>query len=281
MSSRPLILVTNDDGFYSRGLTALVEALDAVGEVAVVAPDREQSGVARMISLGRPLRAVPRGPLRWTVDGSPTDCVYLAVHNLLGRAPALVVSGINRGPNLADDVTYSGTVAGAMEAALLGLPAFAISLDGHSPFDFGPAAAFGVEVARFMLGRTWAPRTMLNVNVPDTEGAPIERFTWARGGRRVYGHIVTERVDPRGRSYYWLGGNRLGYEPVEGSDCDAVAAGVAAITPLDLDLTHHALLDALRGSGLPGFQETAFEEAGIEAAGVEGAGVEETEGEGT
>lgn len=252
MSSRPLILVTNDDGYYSRGLTALAEALEAVGDVAVVAPDREQSGVARMISLGRPLRARPRGPSRWTVDGSPTDCVYLAIHNLLPRPPALVVSGINRGPNLADDVTYSGTVAGAMEAALLGLPAFAISLDGHSPFEFEPAAAFGVRVARLMLSRSWAPRTMLNVNVPDTKGAPVERFVWARGGRRDYGHIVTERLDPRGRTYYWLGGNRLDYEPVEGSDCDAVAAGVAAITPLDLDLTHHALLAELRDVDLPG-----------------------------
>ncbi|MCB9541764.1 MAG: 5'/3'-nucleotidase SurE [Myxococcales bacterium] len=254
MTTRPLILVTNDDGFYAEGIRALAEALTAVGEVAVIAPDREQSGVARMISLGRPLRALPRGPLRWTVDGSPTDCVYLAVHNLLPRAPDLVVSGINRGPNLADDVTYSGTVAGAMEAALLGLRAFAISLDGGAPFDYGPAAELAVRVAAFMLGREWAPRTMLNVNVPDTDGAPLTGFRWTRGGRRDYGHIVTEREDPRGRAYYWLGGNRLGFEPVEGSDCDAVHEGLAAITPLDLDLTHHALLEELAAVELPGIE---------------------------
>lgn len=254
MTTRPLILVTNDDGFYASGISALASALESLGDIAVVAPDREQSGVARMISLGRPLRARPRGVLRWTVDGSPTDCVYLAVHNLLPRPPALVVSGINRGPNLADDVTYSGTVAGAMEAALLGLPAFAISLDGGAPFDYGPAAAFAVHVARFMLGRAWAARTMLNVNVPDTAGAPVEGFRWTCGGRRDYGHIVTARDDPRGRAYYWLGGNRLGFQPVEGSDCDAVDAGVAAITPLNLDLTHQALLAELAGVELPGVE---------------------------
>ncbi len=245
MIDRPLILVTNDDGAFARGIAALAGALESVGEVAVVAPDREQSGVARMISLDRPLRATQRGPLSWIVDGSPTDCVYLAVHNLLPRPPALVVSGINRGPNLADDVTYSGTVAGAMEAALLGLPAFAISLNGSRDLDYGPAAAFAVDVARFMLGRSWSPRTLLNVNVPDTAGAPVKGLRWSRGGRRDYGYTVTQREDPRGRSYYWIGGSKLGFEPVAGSDCDAVADGLAAITPLTLDLTHHALLAEL------------------------------------
>lgn len=251
MQRPPLILVTNDDGYHAPGIGALAEALTALGEVAVVAPDREQSGVARLISLGRPLRARPRAALRWTVDGSPTDCVYLAVHELLPRAPDLVVSGINRGPNLADDVTYSGTVAGAMEGALLGLRAFAISLDGRSPLEYGPAAAFAVKVAGLMLERTWPARTMLNVNVPDTGGAPLKGFRWTRGGLRDYGHTVTVRDDPRGRPYYWLGGNRLGYFPLDGSDCDAIAEGYAAITPLNLDLTHERLLETLREVDLP------------------------------
>ncbi len=254
MADRRLILVTNDDGFYAPGIQALAEALGALGDVAVVAPDQERSGVARLISLGRPLRARPRGELRWTVDGSPTDCAYLAIHELLPRAPDLVVSGINRGPNLADDVTYSGTVAGAMEAALLGLKAFAISLDGRPPLDYGPATTVAVAVAELMLNRRWPVRTMLNVNVPDTRGEPVTGFRWTRGGLRDYGHTVTVREDPRGRPYYWLGGDRLGYYPLDGSDCDAVAEGLAAITPLDLDLTHEKLLAAMSEVDLPGFE---------------------------
>lgn len=254
MSSPPLILITNDDGFYAPGIKALAAAMGQIGDVAVVAPDRERSGVARMISLGRPLRVRPRGARQWTVDGTPTDCVYLAMHELLSVRPSLVVSGINRGPNLADDVTYSGTVAGAMEASLLGLTAFAVSLDGREPLDYGPAAEFAVTVARFMMAQSWPRRTMLNVNVPDTRGAPVEGFRWTCSGDRDYGHTVTTRRDPRGLPYYWLGGDRLGFEPVPGSDCDAVDEGLAAITPLNLDLTHQGLLERLGEVDLPGYE---------------------------
>ncbi len=254
MSNRRLILVTNDDGFHAPGIKALAAALEALGDVAVVAPDREQSGVARMITLGRPLRARPRGHLRWTVDGSPTDCCYLALHELLPRAPDLVVSGINRGPNLADDVTYSGTVAGAMEGALLGFKSFAISLDGWPPKHYEPAAEVAVRVAEVMLSRDWPRRSMLNVNVPDTQGAPVSGFRWTRGGLRDYGHKVTVRHDPRGRPYYWLGGDRLGHHPLDGSDCDAIDQGLVAITPIDLDLTHERLLDALADVDVPGLE---------------------------
>jgi len=249
-----LILVTNDDGFHAPGIQALAGSLEALGDVAVVAPDREQSGVARMINLGRPLRARSRGHLRWTVDGSPTDGSYLALHELLPRPPDLVVSGINRGPNLADDVTYSGTVAGAMEAALLGFKAFAISLDGWPPKHYGPAAQVAVTVAEMVLAREWPKRSMLNVNVPDTDGAPVRGFRWTRGGLRDYGHTVTVRRDPRGLPYYWLGGDRLGHYPVTGSDCDAVDAGLVSITPLTLDLTHEKLLASLSEVDLPGLE---------------------------
>lgn len=254
VSARRLILVTNDDGFHAPGIKALADALETIGDVAVVAPDREQSGVARMINLGRPLRVRARGPLRWTVDGSPTDCCYLALHELLPRAPDLVVSGINRGPNLADDVTYSGTVAGAMEGALLGFKSFAISLDGWPPKHYGPAGQVAVRVAELMLARRWPARTMLNVNVPDTDGAPVTGFRWTRGGLRDYGHTVTVRHDPRGRPYYWLGGDRLGHYPLTGSDCDAVAEGLASITPLNLDLTHEKLLASLAEVDVPGLE---------------------------
>lgn len=254
MQSRRLILVTNDDGFHAPGIKALADALEVLGDVAIVAPDRERSGVARMINLGRPLRARSRGPLRWTVDGSPTDCTYLALHELLPRRPDLVISGINRGPNLADDVTYSGTVAGAMEGALLGFKSFSISLDGWPPTHYGPAGQVAVIVAQMMLERDWPRRTMLNVNVPDTDGQPVGGFRWTRGGLRNYGHTVTVREDPRGRPYYWLGGARLGHYPMPGSDCDTVDEGLVSITPLNLDLTHEALLAELSEVDLPGLE---------------------------
>jgi 5'-nucleotidase len=253
-SVHPLILVSNDDGVDAPGLSALAAALAQLGEVVVVAPDRERSGVARAISLGHPLRMMRRRPGWYAVDGTPTDCIYLAIHRLLPRRPTLVVSGINRGPNLADDVTYSGTVAAAMEAALVGVPAVAVSLVGEEPMDYGPAAQFAVEVARLAISEGIPPRALLNVNVPDTRGAPVTTFRWTVGGRRDYGHVVTTREDPRGLPYHWIGGRFLGYVPTPGSDCDAIAEGVAAITPLDLDLTHHALLARLRVAKLPGLQ---------------------------
>lgn len=252
--SRPQILVTNDDGIDAPGLRVLAEALGALGEVVVVAPDRERSGVSRAITLGRPLRMRARGEGWYAVDGTPTDCVYLAIHTLLDALPALVVSGINRGPNLADDVTYSGTVAGAMEGALEGIPAIAVSLNGREPLDYRPAATFAVSVAQLVLAEGLPDRSMLNVNVPDTQGAPVRGFRWTRAGHRDYGHQVTTRTDPRGRDYHWIGGRFLSFDPLEGSDCDAVAEGLAAITPLNLDLTHHALLDRLSGQGLDGFE---------------------------
>ena len=249
----PTILVSNDDGIDAPGIAALAEALGVLGRVVVVAPDRERSGVARAISLGQPLRLDERRPGWYTVDGTPTDCVYLAVHRLLATRPTLVVSGINRGPNLADDVTYSGTVAAAMEASLVGVPAIAVSLDGFEPLDYRPAAQFAVSVARLVLERGLPPRSLLNVNVPDTRGAPVPGFRWTRSGHRDYGHRVTTREDPRGRPYHWIGGRNLSFDPLPGSDCDAVAEGLAAITPIDLDLTHEALLRAWGEVALEGY----------------------------
>lgn len=248
MAEHADILITNDDGIEAPGIAALAEVLSGLGRVLVVAPDGERSGVARMISLGRPLRMRARQPGWWSVDGTPTDCVYLAIQSLMapGR-PKLVVSGINRGPNLADDVTYSGTVAGAMEGTLMGVPSIAVSLVGEEPLDYRPAARFALAVAQHVLAEGLPERALLNVNVPDTHGAPVKGFRWTRAGHRDYGHTVTTRLDPRGRPYHWIGGRFLGFEPLPGSDCDAVAEGWAAITPLTLDLTHEALLAARRG----------------------------------
>lgn len=251
--STPLILVTNDDGYDAPGLQALADAISPLGDVAIVAPDRERSAVGRSISLGRPLRAKPRGERRWAVDGTPVDCVYLAVHTLLDRRPDLVVSGINRGPNLADDTGYSGTVAGACEGAIVGIPAVAFSLVCWNPTTYAPAAAFAASVAAFVLTNSMPRRTVLNVNIPDTGDDPVPGYRWAVGGERDYGHVVDVRHDPRGVPYYWLGGKRLGHTPVHGSDCEAIEAGFAALTPLDLDLTDHRVLADLRESDLPGY----------------------------
>ena len=249
----PLILVTNDDGIEARGIKALAAALATVGEVCVIAPDRDRSGVGHAISLDTPLRAKAVQPGWWAVNGTPTDCVYLALYHLLPRKPDLVVSGINHGPNLADDVLYSGTVGGAMEGAHAGIPAIAVSLAARRPMVFEPAANFAASVAQMALSRGMAPRTLLNVNVPDTDGAPVADYRWTRAGVRDYGPSVTKSLDPRRRPYYWIGGDFLGFHGRPGSDCDAVEEGLATITPLTLDLTDEGQLKALSGVDLPGF----------------------------
>ncbi len=250
------ILVSNDDGVEASGLRALAEALLELGEVVVCAPDREQSATSRSISLHRPLRVEklpPWGPDgeidRWSVDGTPTDAVYIGLNHVLkGRRPDLVASGINRGPNLANDVHYSGTVAAAMEGCVGGFPSFAISLTKGR--DYAHAARFAGAVARQIGTHRLPPGTLLNVNVPPgvPKGAQITRI-----GRRSYAAAVVEKLDPRGRAYYWIGGDEQAHENVPGSDCDAVFdRGLISVTPLHLDLTRHELVEELKGWELPG-----------------------------
>lgn len=252
-SERPLILVTNDDGYEAKGIAVLVEALASLGEVWMVAPDRERSGVSHAITLTRPLRVREAGARRFVADGTPTDCVFLGVHALMPRKPDLVVSGINHGPNLGDDVTYSGTVAGAMEGTIMGVPSVAVSLAARPPMVFEPAAAFAVAVCRHVLAHGLPARSLLNVNVPDTQGRPVEAFRWSRGGLRDYGHQVIVQQDPRGRPMYWIGSD-IKHHALESGDCDAVAEGLATITPIHLDMTHFPLLAAWGTTELPGFE---------------------------
>ncbi len=249
------VLLTNDDGFWSDGLKALDEALANVAEVWVVAPDREQSAASHAISLARPLRMHEVSLRRYVVDGTPTDCVYLALNHLLKATPPDVVfSGINHGPNLADDVTYSGTVAGAVEAAILGVPfCAAFSLVGRGGANRFDAAA---QFARALLDRAApkpaGPPVLLNVNVP----AELHeaRFEVTRLGRRGYTASVTEKLDPRGRKYYWIGGPEQAHEDISGSDCVAVLdRHVISVTPLHLDWTSEAGLKALADWQLPGY----------------------------
>ena len=241
---KPRILVTNDDGIYSEGLRKLADALRSVGDVVIVAPDREQSAASHALTLNRPLRLLELAPDEWIVDGTPTDCVNLAVLSVLKtRRPDVVVSGINFGPNLGDDVTYSGTVSAAFEGALLNIPSIAFSALVGPGFSFDRCAEFAARATAHILAGDRSPQVVLNVNFPVGEFAGV-RIT--RLGKRVYGEGVIERLDPRGKKYYWIGGEPPLWHPGEGTDFAAVESGFVSITPLHLDLTHHESIPKLK-----------------------------------
>ncbi len=240
---RPLILVTNDDGVHAPGLAVLASSLEGLGEVQVYAPDRNQSAVGHGISLHRPLRVQQIKDGWHSVDGTPTDCVLLAVKHLLGRRPDLVVSGINNGPNLGDDVTYSGTVAGAYEGMLLDLPSIAFSALSREPNHWDAAGAVACRVAEMALAKGLPLETMLNVNIPDVPLGALKGIRPTHMGRRRYEDDIIHREDPRGVSYYWIGGEEPKHVIADGTDFDAVENGYVSITPLHRDLTNYASLD--------------------------------------
>lgn len=247
-----IILVCNDDGIYSEGLHALEAALARIGEIYTVAPDREQSAVSHSLTLHRPLRIDEIAPRRFAVNGTPTDCVNLAVKGFLPVRPQLVVSGINRGANLGDDVTYSGTVSAAMEGSLLGIPSIAVSLViKGTPHHFEPAADFAAVLATEVIEQGMPSDTLLNVNVPNLPREQLKGFLLTRQGKRRYAETMEVRVDPRGRKYYWIGGDDLGFDPDEGTDCVAVHDGFISVTPLHVDLTNYRALQELHGLQLP------------------------------
>lgn len=235
---KKIILVSNDDGIHSEGIKALARALKRVGDVLLVAPDRERSAASHSLTLHRPLRVERHGANVYAVDGTPTDCINIAVNGILKKKPDLVVSGINKGGNLGDDVTYSGTVSAAMEGTLLGIPSIAISLVSRDDFDFKPAARFAAKLARFVLKKGLPKDTLLNVNVP--EGSDIKGYRVTKQGKRFYGDAVIEKVDPRGKKYYWIGGDVLRWEGGEDTDFEAVANKFISITPVHLDMTNYA-----------------------------------------
>ena len=240
-AQRPLILVTNDDGIHARGIIVLAEALLALGDVVVVAPDRNNSGASHKISLQNPLRSIEIRPGWWQSEGSPADCVYLAVNDHLPRRPDLCVSGINSGPNLSFDVHYSGTVGAAFEAALLGVKALAISLCDVSEAGYIHSAKFAVELAARVLQDGLPSDTILNVNVPGGQPADYQ-FTFL--GHRLFKHQVHRRDDPRGAPYFWVGGVPSRPDTIAGSDCTAIEQGLISVTPLTVDITNAR---ALRG----------------------------------
>lgn len=245
-----IILVSNDDGIHSEGIIALEETLKNVGEVYTVAPEREQTSMSHALTLHRPLRVREVAPKRMAVDGTPTDCVKLALTGLLPVRPNLVVSGINKGPNLGDDIIYSGTVSAALEGALLGVPAVAVSLVTFENFQFEAAAEFTAQFIAHLQKQGIPSDMLLNVNVPSVPKPEIKGWRFTRQGKRHYSENIVERVDPRGKKYYWIGGDDLGFARDEGTDCVAVHEGYISVTPLQVDLTNHKLLQENR---LPSF----------------------------
>jgi 5'-nucleotidase len=237
------ILVTNDDGYRSEGIIALADALRAVGVVTIVAPILEASAIGHALTLRRPLRLESVGDHVFSVDGTPTDCVNLAVAHVFGGLPDLVISGINKGWNLGDDVTYSGTVSGAFEGALLGVPSMAVSVKATTgPYNFKPSARAAAVLAEALLQRPLPPRTFLNINVP--HGQPKGFRVTVQAARN---HItsVGERRDPKGKPYYWIEEGQDEWQPHDRSDYQAVRDGYISVTPLQPDLTAHQSLDTV------------------------------------
>jgi 5'-nucleotidase len=241
MCEKPLVLITNDDGIDKPGINVLAEHLAEVAEVLVAAPSQERSAVGHGLTLTRPVRVRQRGAGRYAVSGTPADAVLLALTRICPRRPSLVLSGINHGVNLGTDVFYSGTLAGALEGAIRGVQAVAVSQDlpagdgGPSMAELLPRTArFAAALAAGLLRDPLPPRTVLSVNAPASLG---ERYCWTALGRRVYREKVEQRVDPRGRPYYWIGGPAMRNVSPPGTDAHAVEAGTISVTPLGLDLS--------------------------------------------
>jgi 5'/3'-nucleotidase len=241
-----MILVTNDDGVYSPGIQILAKRLRELDNVAIVAPDRERSAAGHSMTLHRPLLIEEVRESVYSVNGTPTDCVNIAVKGMLKEVPRLVVSGVNKGPNLGDDVTYSGTVAGAIEGTLLGIPSLAVSLAAREDFRFAEAAEVAFRAAVTVLERGLSAGTLLNINVPNVSLGELRGTRVTRLGKRIYRQMTVERMDPRGKKYYWIGGGEPDWEREEGTDFDAVDRAMVSITPLHLDLTDYASFDALK-----------------------------------
>ena len=237
------ILVTNDDGVRSEGIQALAIALRPLGEITVVAPLTEASAIGHALTLRRPLRLETISDRVYAVDGTPTDCVNIAITSVLRAMPDLVVSGINKGWNLGDDVTYSGTVSGALEAALLGAPAIAVSLQKtNGPFDFSESARAAYLVAQSVLAKGLPSRVFLNMNLPT---GPTKGFKVTVQARRNHVTKVSERTDPRGQKYFWIEEGQNDWEPHDRSDFQAVRDGYISVTPLHPDLTAYSVIPTI------------------------------------
>jgi 5'-nucleotidase len=246
MSKKRRILITNDDGYYSDGIAALYKELSRKHDVYMVAPDREQSASSHSLTLKRPLRVYKIDRRRFAIDGTPTDCVMLAIHLIFKkRRPDMIVSGINHGSNMGDDVTYSGTVAAAIEGAILGIPSIAISMANYEPdTPMIRGAKFAVRFVDRFDKFALSPSVFLNINLPLDNGRPYHKYQFTSQGYRHYKDTVVSKVDPRGEPYYWIGGRPM-WRSTPGTDFAAVKAGKISITPMKLAFTDTEALPEL------------------------------------
>lgn len=247
------ILISNDDGIDSEGIAALARAARDFGEVTVVAPVRERSTSGHSLTLHKPLRIYDRGNGRYATSGSPADCIYLGTREILKTLPDVILSGINHGANLGTDVFYSGTVAAAREGALMNLKSYAFSLMFQPPFSatplhFSTAEHYVREILQATLSENFPAHTLLNSNIPNLPLAQVKGVRLARQGFRFYSNDVARREDPRGKPYYWLGGNYLGFEKETYSDCHVVEEGYVSLTPLTIDCTDNKFYTTLESS---------------------------------
>ncbi|MFQ6002471.1 MAG: 5'/3'-nucleotidase SurE [Candidatus Zixiibacteriota bacterium] len=240
-----LALLTNDDGINAKGLLTLKREISKIGEVWVVAPDRELSATSHSLTLHHPLRINKIADKFFSIDGTPTDAVMLAVYAILKKRPDILISGINHGPNLGDDVSYSGTVAAALEGTILGIPSIAVSVANWEPKHFDSTAKFVRKLANFVLKNGLPKDTYLNVNVPDRKET-IKGYQITHLGKRLYNDVVIEKMDPRGKKYFWIGEQSPTWEKEEDSDFFAIKKGYVSITPLHLDMTDYKTIEHIK-----------------------------------
>ena len=247
------ILVTNDDGILAPGLALLADVCREVGTVTVVAPDREQSGTSHSLTLHRPLRPARRPDGAWQVDGTPTDCVMLAIQALMPERPRFVFSGVNHGPNMGEDVLYSGTVSAAMEAVTLGVPGIGISFSGSQPETLATYRDLLVMLVRRITSVPDFPEQMLlNINLPGVPASEVRGIQVTKLGSRYFSDSLTRMKDPWGREIFWIGGGTITWTGTENSDHLAVAEGYISITPLHMDLTNYSLIETVKKWSLEG-----------------------------
>lgn len=240
----PLILITNDDGIHSAGLEVLIQTLGSLGKCIVVAPDRDNSAVSHSLTMNRPLRVTKLKEGFYTLDGTPTDCVAIGLNKIVKQKPDLLVSGINPGPNLGDDISYSGTVSAAVEGTMYSIPSLAVSLAADPPYDFTTAGKVAGKLAAMILKNGLPKDTLLNANIPATE--TIKGIKVTRQGRRLWDNAIQETMDPWGRKHYWIGGGTPHLDSGKDTDAYAVSTGYISVTPIHLDLTNHEGIDYLK-----------------------------------
>lgn len=245
-----VILVSNDDGVHAPGIISLFRAMKELGDAYIIAPDRERSAASHSLTLHKPLRVEEINERVYSINGTPTDCVILGVNKLLPERPSFIVSGINKGGNLGDDITYSGTVSAAIEGTLMGIPSFAISLvtgtEHTLTLHFDTASECAIKIGRYILEKSLPHETLLNINVPNVHKNKILGAKFTRQGKMLYNNSIKDILDPKGKKHYWIGGSQPYLDHADDTDIQAVRRGYISITPIKIDLTNYQALDFLK-----------------------------------